>query len=177
VQGGSEYGLPRLRTRGPVFGDACGCGNPCLDALHARGAEPLSICEMQCRQAALESIFAIIDISSFTCPVSNSPSTPRGLKSVNGDSYMRHYYDVYELLQQPEVQEFIGTEEYNRHKEQRFRQGDNLNIAENEAFLLRDTKTKALYRDAYERSGALYYEDKPTFDQILSEIGKWAGRL
>lgn len=90
---------------------------------------------------------------------------------------MRHYYDVYELLQQPQVQQFIGTEEYRRHKEQRFRQGDNLNIAENEAFLLRDAKTRSLYANAYERSSALYYGGKPTFAQILEAIGKWADRL
>ncbi|MGH9810231.1 MAG: nucleotidyl transferase AbiEii/AbiGii toxin family protein, partial [Terriglobia bacterium] len=26
--------------------------------------------------------------------------------------FMRHYYDIYSLLQRPEVQKFIGTEEY-----------------------------------------------------------------
>jgi hypothetical protein len=91
--------------------------------------------------------------------------------------FMRHYYDVYELLQRAEVQKFIGTDEYKQHKQKRFRQGDNQNIAENEAFLLNDTKTKALYSNAYERSSALYYGDKPTFEQILAEIKKWASRL
>ncbi|WP_051311355.1 nucleotidyl transferase AbiEii/AbiGii toxin family protein [Bradyrhizobium sp. Cp5.3] len=31
--------------------------------------------------------------------------------------FMRHYYDVYELLQHKEVQDFIGTEEYKQHKQ------------------------------------------------------------
>ncbi|UQR68089.1 nucleotidyl transferase AbiEii/AbiGii toxin family protein [Bradyrhizobium sp. C-145] len=43
--------------------------------------------------------------------------------------FMRHYYDVYELLQRKEVQDFIGTDAYKEHKQKRFRQGDNLNIA------------------------------------------------
>ena len=90
---------------------------------------------------------------------------------------MRHYYDVYELLQRPEVQKFIGTEEYKQHKQKRFRQGDNQNIAENEAFLLSDAKTKALYAKAYERSSALYYAMKPSFEQILTEIKKWIAKL
>jgi hypothetical protein len=51
-------------------------------------------------------------------------------------------------------------------------EGDNQNIAENEAFLLSDAKTKALYAKAYDRSSALYYADKPTFEQIISEIKK-----
>lgn len=91
--------------------------------------------------------------------------------------FMRHYYDVYELLQRPEVQQFIGTEEYKQHKQSRFRQGDNQNIAENEAFILSDTKTRALYAEAYEKSSALYYANRPSFEQILAEIGKGAEKL
>jgi|SRR5579872_919783 len=91
--------------------------------------------------------------------------------------FMRHYYDVHELLQRPEVQKFVGTEEYKQHKQKRFRQGDNQNISENEAFLLSDANTKALYARAYERSSALYYGSKPTFEQMLAEIKKWVGKL
>src|SRR5579864_4553400 len=54
--------------------------------------------------------------------------------------FMRHYYDLYELLQRSEVQKFIGTEAYKQHKANRFRQADNQNIAENEAFILSDAK-------------------------------------
>ena len=91
--------------------------------------------------------------------------------------FMRHYYDVHELLQQPDVQGFIGTDAYKAHKHARFRQGDNQNIAENDAFLLSDAKTRVQYANAYERSSDLYYAGKPSFEQILSEIGKWAVRL
>jgi hypothetical protein len=90
---------------------------------------------------------------------------------------MRHYYDIYELLKRPEVQAFIGTDAYKQHKQARFRQADNPNIARNEAFPLSDAKTRALYTAAYERSSALYYADKPTFVQILGEINKWADKL
>jgi hypothetical protein len=91
--------------------------------------------------------------------------------------FMRHYYDVYALLKQPEVQKFIGTEAYKTHKQERFRQGDNQNIAQNEAFLLSKPDTRAVYAKAYEKSGALYYKEKLTFDQILAEIKKWIGKL
>ncbi|MDH2347083.1 nucleotidyl transferase AbiEii/AbiGii toxin family protein [Bradyrhizobium sp. SSUT77] len=56
--------------------------------------------------------------------------------------FMRHYYDIHELLQQPKVQEFIGTEPYKQHKKARFRQADNQNIAENEAFILSDAANR-----------------------------------
>ncbi len=85
-------------------------------------------------------------------------------------NFMRHYYDVYCLLKRPEVQAFIGTEAYKSHKQKRFPTADNQNIAENEAFILSDPDTRALYEKAYADSGALYYKDKPTFEQILSAI-------
>jgi len=49
---------------------------------------------------------------------------------------MRHYYDVFCLLDEPEVQAFLGTSKYQAHKEKRFRSGDNPVIAKNEAFLV-----------------------------------------
>lgn len=92
-------------------------------------------------------------------------------------AFMRHYYDIYELLQRSEVQDFIGTEEYTKHKDDRFPQADNQKIAENDAFILSDAKTRGLYADAYERSSGLYYAGKPSFEKILAEIKKWINRL
>jgi hypothetical protein len=90
---------------------------------------------------------------------------------------MRHYYDVYELLGRSDIRAFIGTEAYRTHKAKRFPRADNQNIAENQAFVLSNPSTRKLYQKAYEDSSALYYGKKPTFDQILAEIGKWANRL
>jgi hypothetical protein len=108
-------------------------------------------------------------------------TTSTKFRTQQGDStdpvdFMRHYYDVYELLQVPEVQTFIGTPEYIQHKHKRFR-GENKNITESQAFILSDPKTKDLYTKAYERSSALYYAKKPSFEEILAEIGKWASKL
>jgi hypothetical protein len=90
---------------------------------------------------------------------------------------MRHYYDVYSLLKRPEVQAFVGTEPYRKHKQDRFRQGDNQNIAANEAFLLSDPATRASYAKAFAESTALYYGQKPSFEDVLKEIGKWIAAL
>jgi len=91
--------------------------------------------------------------------------------------FMRHYYDVYSLLRRPEVQAFLGTEAYKAHKAKRFRGGDNPNIAENQAFILTDPETRQTYAKAFTESSALYYGDKPTFEQVLEEIGKWIDQL
>lgn len=90
---------------------------------------------------------------------------------------LRHYNDVCSLLRRPEVQAFIGTAEYQAHKTKRFRGGDNPNIAQNQAFILADPETRKVYAKAFSESSALYYGDKPTFEEILKEIGTWVDRL
>ena len=85
-------------------------------------------------------------------------------------NFMRHYYDVYCLLQRSEVISFVGTPEYNAHKSERFRSDDNLVIRENEAFRLTDQPTREKYRQSYQRSSGLYYSGQPGFDQIMERI-------
>lgn len=91
--------------------------------------------------------------------------------------FMRHYYDVYSLLQRPEVQAFIGTDAYKAHKAKRFRPGDNPDITKNEAFMLSNPETRAAYQKAYDATSGLYYGGKPTFDEVLKEIKAWASKL
>jgi Domain of unknown function (DUF1814). len=66
-------------------------------------------------------------------------------------NFMRHYYDVYCLLEKANVLEFIGCDDYKAHKEKRFRGGDNPVIAENEAFLLSDVSIYKEYEQAYKK--------------------------
>ncbi len=85
-------------------------------------------------------------------------------------NFMRHYYDVFQLLQEPLVRKFIGTPEYIAHKGKRFRRGDNPVLAENEAFLLINLEIRKTYASAYAGSGALYYKAQPSFEDILAAI-------
>jgi hypothetical protein len=98
-------------------------------------------------------------------------------KQTSPIDFMRHYYDLYSLLRRPEVQAFIGTAEYQAHKTRRFRAGDNPDISQNQAFLLADAETRKAYAKAFADSAVLYYGDKPTFEQVLAEIGIWVDRL
>jgi hypothetical protein len=91
--------------------------------------------------------------------------------------FMRHYYDVYELLGRSDIQAFIGTEAYKAHKAKRFPKADNQNIAQNEAFTISDPATSKIYEKAYEDSAALYYGSKPTLTQVLARIHEWIDRL
>lgn len=87
-------------------------------------------------------------------------------------NFMRHYYDVYQLLGEPAVLEFIGTEEYAEHKKKRFPKADNPVLSENEAFLLSDSKIREIYAKAYDQSQSLYYKSQPQFETILKTIAK-----
>ncbi len=71
------------------------------------------------------------------------------------ENFMRHYYDIFCLLKDTSIQNFISSSEYNDHKEKRFREADNQIITENEAFILSDLKTRALYKNEYEKSKTL----------------------
>lgn len=87
--------------------------------------------------------------------------------------FLRHYYDVYCLLELPEVQEFMRTPAYQERKVQRFRSGDELVIAKNSAFILSDSVQRDLFAQEYQKSSALYYKGQPSFDQVLGRIRKY----
>jgi len=92
-------------------------------------------------------------------------------------NFMRHYYDVYCLLQDADVQEFIDTEPYRAHKAKRFRGADNPILTENDAFVLRDPDIRAQYKVAYQSTRSLYYRSQPDFDEIFTVINKHIDRL
>lgn len=91
---------------------------------------------------------------------------------------MRQYYDVYSLLGHPLVQQFIGTEEYESHKVARFPPKDYaISIAENQAFQLEDQKLRTRFVERYKATAALYYKNQPPFEDLLSTIATWLGKL
>lgn len=93
-------------------------------------------------------------------------------------NFMRQYYDVYCLLGNEEVVNFIGTPAYEAHKQERFRGADALiPIVENEAFQLNDPALRKDFRNRYEETAALYYNGQPDFDKLLSRIKSFLGKL
>lgn len=92
-------------------------------------------------------------------------------------NFLRHYYDIYCLLADVEVQSFIGTAAYHAHKQARFPTADNQHIATNDAFLLSDSKVRGLYADKYQETAALYYTGQVPFNEILSRIQQHIDKL
>lgn len=92
-------------------------------------------------------------------------------------NFLRHYYDIYCLLEQAEVQTFIGSTAYHAHKQLRFPKADNQHIASNEAFLLSDPTVRALYERKYRETAALYYAGQVPFATIFDRIAQYRDRL
>lgn len=93
-------------------------------------------------------------------------------------NYMRQYYDVACLLNNEQVQEFIGSEEYQMHKKKRFPTKDfAIPVMENEAFLLSDTALRDTFKKRYEKTSKLYYKGQLPFDEIMSIIQMNIGKL
>ncbi|MCX6309128.1 MAG: nucleotidyl transferase AbiEii/AbiGii toxin family protein [Bacteroidia bacterium] len=89
-------------------------------------------------------------------------------------NFMRQYYDVYCLLQNIEVQKFIGSVEYENHKSVRFRGADRaipLNV--HPAFLIPDQNIRKAFESRYVASSKLYYKEQPSFQQVLSGIQEY----
>lgn len=92
-------------------------------------------------------------------------------KGTEGINFMRQYYDVYCLLGNTEVLKFIGTPEYQKHKEKRFPPPDReIPISKNEAFLLSTKEIRSAYEKRYSRTAALYYKGQPPFNELMARI-------
>lgn len=95
-----------------------------------------------------------------------------------GPNFMRQYYDISSLLQNAEVNEFIGTDEYRAHKERWFSTKDKtIPINENEAFKLSDPELRERFKARYQSTKNLYYRGQPDFDELLSVIERNLERL
>lgn len=89
-------------------------------------------------------------------------------------NFMRQYYDVYCLLHNPNVQQFIGTAEYSNHKEARFRGADKrIPLSEHPALLLPDNSIRKAFEARYKSTSKLYYRDQPDFELILTGIREY----
>lgn len=85
-------------------------------------------------------------------------------------NFLRHYYDVYQLLAHDRVLNFIGTDAYYEHKEKKFRPSDEKDLKQNDAFIFSSESVKSLYTEKYLEKASLYYEEQPPFIKILERI-------
>lgn len=87
-------------------------------------------------------------------------------------NFLRHYYDIYCLLQYQPVLDFIKTGRYQIRKIERFSKSDHAVLAENPAFQIRGEDRK-LFRAEYQRVSSLYYKGQPDFEVLMDLIDEF----
>ena len=92
-------------------------------------------------------------------------------------NFLRHYYDVYKLLENKRVLNFIGTSQYVAHKKQRFRSQDEFIIKNNPAFTMDNTEIRNLYDKEFMKKSAIYFGKQPAFDKIIKRIKQYIDHL
>ena len=90
------------------------------------------------------------------------------------ENFIRHYYDVYQLLQRKQIKAFTKSREFkdklSMHKNlDKFQSSD--------AFFLKDKATREAYAEAYAQKKPLYYRTRAEFNQIVQGIGSWVHGL
>jgi len=91
-------------------------------------------------------------------------------------NFLRHYYDIHQLLDVEAVQKFIGTPEYLEHKRKRFKSLDQ-NVAKSGAFTIEDETIRKQFEREYSKTAPLYYRGQIPLNKILARIQKDLARL
>jgi hypothetical protein len=92
-------------------------------------------------------------------------------------NFLRHYNDVYSLLETRAVQDFIGSEKYEERKKQRFPAADELCISKNPAFLFEQPDEFNQFEKEYKSTAALYYAGQPSLQEIAARIKIHIGKM
>ena len=92
------------------------------------------------------------------------------------ENFIRHYYDLYCLLGQKEVQNFIGTKPYQAHKKERLKTLNDT-VKNHQAFSFSNLKEKLLFEKEYINQKSLYYKGQVPFIKILNRIKKFSEKL
>jgi len=95
---------------------------------------------------------------------------PSQQKGESPPNFVRHDDSISQFQNHLEVSAFIGTPEHRSRKAQRFRQNDNLNIAENKTFLFSDPETRHHYTPAFRNTAPLCFGEQIPFDTISKKI-------
>src|SRR5271166_1179960 len=91
-------------------------------------------------------------------------------------NFLRHYYDIHQLLDVEAVQEFIGTPEYLEHKKKRFKSLDQ-DVEKSGAFTIEDENIRKQFEKEYSKTAPLYYRGQIPLDKLLARIQQDLSRL
>ncbi len=90
---------------------------------------------------------------------------------------MRHYYDLYKLLELERVKKFIGTTDYQTYKQEKLRGENAKEFASRSAFTITNDKTYRLFEKEFESISSLLLSPGPTFKEVLDRIRTHSGEF
>ena len=92
-------------------------------------------------------------------------------------NFIRHYYDVYQLLNTDRIKNFLQTEDYKNYKSEKFGALDELKITQNPAFMLSDEEEMKKFGALYQKKSEIYFGIAPLFTEIIECIRNHASKL
>ena len=87
-------------------------------------------------------------------------------------NFIRHYYDVYQLLQTEQVQNFLSTDDYYTYKQEKFGILNELDLTKNPAFQLLEPGEIDKFSSLYQKKAEIYFGDIPPFEKIIEYLKK-----
>ncbi len=92
-------------------------------------------------------------------------------------NFLRHYYDIYCLLQSERVRHFIKSNDYQNIKATRMTSELGFDLSREEAFLLGNRDARERYKMRFNQIKDFFYKEPPEFEEILTEIQKYLPKL
>lgn len=84
--------------------------------------------------------------------------------------FLRHYYDVYKLLELERVRSFIGTADYDAYKREKIRGADASEFASGEAFTIQDDERYRTFQKEFESLDSLLFSPGPSFEDVIERL-------
>lgn len=91
-------------------------------------------------------------------------------KSDRPREFLRHYFDLYKLLDVERVRKFIGTPDYESYKKEKLRGADAQEFASKAAFTLPEEKTCHLFEQEFTVMNTLLLSPGPTFRELIDRL-------
>lgn len=92
-------------------------------------------------------------------------------------NFIRHYYDVYKLLNAERIQKFLQTPAYQTYKIEKFGTLDEPDLTNNPAFQLSIQGEMDKFSALYQKKTEIYFGDTPSFEKIIETIKRHASCL
>ncbi|MGM9455279.1 nucleotidyl transferase AbiEii/AbiGii toxin family protein [Legionella bozemanae] len=92
-------------------------------------------------------------------------------------NFIRHYYDVYQLLQTEQVKNFLSTDDYYTYKQEKFGILNELDLTKNPAFQLSEPGEVDKFSSLYQKKVEIYFGDTPPFEKIIEYIKNYVSTL